>query len=65
MNLSVKGIIERMRQRVNTRRTIEALNKLNDRDLADIGIHRSQIVSVATELLDIHRIEMYNNGDNN
>lgn len=65
MNLSVKGIIERMRQRVNTRRTIEALNKLNDRDLADIGIHRSQIVSVATELLDIHRKERDNNGDNN
>ena len=65
MNLSVKGIIERMRQRVNTRRTIEALNKLNDRDLADIGIHRSQIVSVATELLDIHRKERDDNGDNN
>jgi len=65
MNLSVKGIIERMRQKVNTRRTIEALNKLNDRDLADIGIHRSQIVSVATELLDIHRKERDDNGDNN
>lgn len=61
MNLSVKGIIERMRQRVNTRRTIEALNRLNDRDLADIGIHRSQIVSVATELLDIHRKERDDN----
>lgn len=61
MNLSVKGIIERMRQRVNTRRTIEALNRLSDRDLADIGIHRSQIVSVATELLDIHRKERDDN----
>lgn len=61
MNLSVKDIIERMRQRVNTRRTIEALNRLSDRDLADIGIHRSQIVSVATELLDIHRKERDDN----
>jgi len=65
MNISVKGIIKRMRQRVNTRRTIEALNRLNDRDLADIGIHRSQIISVATGLLDIHRQERDDNGDNN
>jgi len=63
MNLSVKGMVERMRQRVNTKQTIDALSKLSDRDLADIGIHRSQITSVATGLLDVHRKER--DGDNN
>ena len=63
MNLSVKGMVERMRQRINTKQTIDALSKLNDRDLADIGIHRAQIISVATGLLDVHRKER--DGDDN
>ena len=63
MNLSVKGMVERMRQRVNTKRTIDALNKLNDRELADIGLHRAQIMSVATELLEIHRKERDDHGN--
>ena len=31
------------------------MSKLNDRDLQDIGIHRSQIDSVARGLIDFHR----------
>lgn len=50
-------MIERMRQRYNTKKTIDALSKLKDRELADIGIHRSQIVSIATEVLKVHREE--------
>jgi len=57
MQINFRSMIERMRQRYNTKKTIEALSKLNDRDLADIGIHRSQITSIATEVLKVHREE--------
>ncbi|MBP1807046.1 DUF1127 domain-containing protein [Rubellimicrobium aerolatum] len=31
------------------RQTLDELGSLSDRDLADLGIHRSQIVDIATE----------------
>ena len=57
MQINFRSMIERMRQRYNTRCTINALSRLTDRELADIGIHRSQIVSIATEVLKVHREE--------
>lgn len=57
MKINFRSMIERMRQRYNTKKTIDALSKLKDRELADIGIHRSQIVSIATEVLKVHREE--------
>jgi len=57
MRINFRSMIERMRQRYNTKKTIDALSKLKDRELADIGIHRSQIVSIATEVLKVHREE--------
>ena len=49
------AIAETIRRRRNMNQTISELNKLNDRDLQDIGIHRSQIESVARSVIDFHR----------
>ena len=49
------ALAETLRRRRNMNQTISALSKLNDRDLQDIGIHRSQIDSVARGLIDFHR----------
>ena len=49
------AIAETIRRRRNMNHTISELNKLNDRDLQDIGIHRSQIESVARSVIDFHR----------
>ena len=49
------ALTETLRRRRNMNQTISALSKLNDRDLQDIGIHRSQIDSVARGLIDFHR----------
>ena len=49
------ALAETIRRRRNMNQTISALSKLNDRDLQDIGLHRSQIDSVARGLIDFHR----------
>jgi uncharacterized protein YjiS (DUF1127 family) len=49
------ALAETLRRRRNMNQTISALSKLNDRDLKDIGLHRSQIDSVARGLIDFHR----------
>lgn len=49
------ALAETLRRRRNMNQTISALSKLNDRDLKDIGLHRSQIDSVARSLIDFHR----------
>ncbi len=49
------AIAETIRRRRNMNQTISELNRLNDRDLQDIGIHRSQIESVARSVIDFHR----------
>jgi len=49
------ALAETLRRRRNMNQTISALSKLNDRDLQDIGLHRSQIDSVARSLIDFHR----------
>ena len=49
------AIAETIRRRRNMNQTISELNRLNDRDLQDIGIHRSQIESVARSVVDFHR----------
>ena len=49
------ALAETLRRRRNMNQTISALSKLNDRDLQDIGLHRSQIDSVARGLIDFHR----------
>jgi uncharacterized protein YjiS (DUF1127 family) len=49
------ALAETIRRRRNMNHTISELNKLNDRDLQDIGIHRSQIESVARSVIDFHR----------
>ena len=49
------ALAETIRRRRNMNQTISELNRLNDRDLQDIGIHRSQIESVARSVIDFHR----------
>ena len=49
------AIAETIRRSRNMNQTISELNRLNDRDLQDIGIHRSQIESVARSVIDFHR----------
>mgnify|MGYP000677946454 CR=1 FL=1 len=50
MQINFRSMIERMRQRYNTRCTTNELSKLTDREIADIGIHRSNIKSHAYEV---------------
>ena len=49
------ALAETLRRRRNMNQTISALSNVNDRDLQDIGLHRSQIDSVARGLIDFHR----------
>ena len=49
------ALAETIRRRRNMNQTISELNRLNDRDLRDIGIHRSQIETVARGVIDFHR----------
>ncbi|MGL4279785.1 MAG: DUF1127 domain-containing protein [Albidovulum sp.] len=50
---SLNGLVTRLgdaRRRYSVyRQTVAELNALNDRDLADLGIARSSITSIATE----------------
>lgn len=50
---SLNGLVSRLsdaRRRYSVyRQTVAELNALNDRDLADLGIARSSITSIATE----------------
>jgi uncharacterized protein YjiS (DUF1127 family) len=43
------ALAERLERRRIYRRTIEELSALSDRDLEDLGLHRSRIVEVAQE----------------
>ena len=42
-----RGAIDELRDRMAARRTIATLRSLDDRALADIGLHRSESASVA------------------
>lgn len=55
MTNMIKAVSEALRRRRNTNATIKELHSLSDHDLADIGLHRSQIETVARGLIDIHR----------
>ena len=55
MTNMIKAVSEALRRRRNTNATIKELHSLSDHDLADIGLHRSQIKTVARGLIDIHR----------
>ena len=59
----VRAIREKLRQRRNTRATIEQLNKLSDSELKDIGLCRGDIRRVAEGILDIHRTVRDSKGD--
>lgn len=52
----VRNAVEALRHRMATQatfaRTYRELAQLSDRDLADLGIHRSQIRSIAREAAD-------------
>ncbi|MCB2126348.1 MAG: DUF1127 domain-containing protein [Rhodobacteraceae bacterium] len=45
----VRELGEKWRRYGVYRETVRQLNVLSDRDLADLGIHRSEIVSIATD----------------
>lgn len=51
----LKEIQETLRRRRNMNKTIEALHELNDLELRDIGIHRTQIDEIARGVIDFHR----------
>ncbi len=51
----ITALTETLRRRRNMNATVDALSRLNDRDLRDIGIHRSQIETVARGVIDFHR----------
>ena len=40
MQINFRSMIERMRQRYNTKKNIDALSKVKDREQAEIVIHR-------------------------
>ncbi len=46
---SFEKIVDAVRQRYNYRKTISALNALDDRELEDIGINRSDIEKIAKQ----------------
>mgnify|MGYP003655414990 CR=1 FL=1 len=48
-------IKETLRQRRNMNATIKELHMLNDLELRDIGIHRTQIDEIARSVIDFHR----------
>ncbi|WP_089882527.1 DUF1127 domain-containing protein [Citreimonas salinaria] len=43
---------ERLARRAIYRRTLNEMSALSDRDLADLGIHRSQVRSIAWQAAD-------------
>ena len=47
LSAAVDGLLTRYRQNRMIRETYNGLNALSDRDLADLGLHRSQLASVA------------------
>lgn len=55
---SSHGLIEGLKQRFAhyrlVRRTYNELNALSNRELADMGLHRSQITSLAIEAANEH-----------
>ena len=51
----IKEIRETLRRRRNMNETIKALHQLNDLELRDVGIHRTQIDEVARSVIDFHR----------
>jgi uncharacterized protein YjiS (DUF1127 family) len=51
----IKEIRETLRRRRNMNATIKSLHELNDLELRDIGIHRTQIDEVARSVIDFHR----------
>lgn len=55
MTNMITAVSEALRRRRNTNATIKELHSLSDRELKDIGIHRSQIEQVARSLIDMHR----------
>jgi len=55
MNNMITAIAEALRRRRNINATIAELHSLTDAELHDIGIHRSNIETVARGLIDIHR----------
>jgi len=57
MTNMINSITEALRRKRNLRATIKALHALSDRELKDIGLHRSGIEGVAIGLLEVHRKE--------
>ena len=51
----IKEIRETLRRRRNMNETIKALHQLNDLELRDVGIHRTQIDEVARSVIDFPR----------
>ncbi|MDE2790356.1 MAG: DUF1127 domain-containing protein [Paracoccaceae bacterium] len=48
----LESFVRAWRWQVSFRRTLEELNRLSDRDLADLGIVRADLVRVAREAAD-------------
>jgi len=55
MTNMITTIAEALRRRRNINATITELHKLSDAELADIGIARGNIETVARGLIDMHR----------
>jgi len=52
----IKDVAELIRKRANMNATIRELHMLNDHELKDIGINRSQIEEIARSIIDFHRL---------
>lgn len=48
----VRALVEALRRRRSERETVDALRALGDRTLRDLGLNRSEILSVAREVED-------------
>lgn len=52
---AIKGLYKRVEITKKVNSTIKELNQLSDKELADIGITRGMIRSIAMEAYDAHR----------
>jgi len=52
---TIKALAELIRRRRNTKATIDALQRMTDSELKDIGVNRGNISDIANGILDVHR----------